>query len=293
MSNATYEDLRFNLNAMVKRWSVLGIKVWTRRVATLFPVPSQAQYTLGHATPASNSHCTESYDETALAADASSGATSITVDDDDDIADNDFIGIMLDSGSLFWTTVNGTPAGNVVQLDDALTGDAATDNVVYAYTTKITKPIKIEGVRRKTISGHIITPCDRMWSRQEFEDLPQHESDGALSAPWYDRQIAAGYLNLWPRPASPLADLVEFTWARPIEDFTSVGDNPDLPQEWTDTLIWNLAKMMLGDYPVSPTRKATIEERADELLADMAGVDREEESVFIQPDTRAYRRRRY
>jgi len=290
MPSDVYDTFVFALNGMLKRWVAKGIKVWTVRTATLFPVPGQARYTIGHATAAENDHVTETYVETELAAAASSGATSITVDDDDGISDNDFIGIMLEDGTLHWTTVNGAPAANVIQIDDALTDDAADEAVVYAYTTKITMPVKIVGVRRKLIDGGVITPMDRMYARQEFEDMPDHAASGALSMPWYDRQIEAGYLNGWPTPSSPLQELWEFTWHRPIEDAGAAGLNVAIPQEWSDTLIWNLAKMMLGDYPVSASRKATIEDRSQELLDDMADMDREPEAVFFQPDMRAYRR---
>lgn len=60
--------------------------------------------------------------DTTLTADASGGATSITVADITGFADGEHIGIALDDGTQHKTTVNGTPAGFTINFDDALPG---------------------------------------------------------------------------------------------------------------------------------------------------------------------------
>lgn len=278
------------LNGIIAEWSVTGIKVWTTKEGILFPVSERGVYTIGHATAAQNDHCCDASDmvKTTLATAAATGATTITVDDDEGIEDGNQIGIFLDDGDFFWTTVDGTPASNVVTLDDALTGAAAADQQVYAYGANISKPIRIIDARRVAISDGRRIPFPKMYARRDFMELPDAITPGMPYAPWYNRQMDAGYLNLIPPPANPLEDLIGFTWHRGIEDFTAAADQPDLPKEWIRCLTWNLSKELLARYPVSSQREQNILKNAADSLAVMSGVDREEESVMFQPDMSAY-----
>ena len=61
----------------------------------------------------------------------SEGDSTIDVNSISGISDNDSIGITLDSGTVQWTTVDGTPSGDTVTLADSLDGDAAVGNTVY------------------------------------------------------------------------------------------------------------------------------------------------------------------
>ena len=205
ITDAMTEDFSHLLNGIIAEWSTKGIKVWTTKEGILFPVSEQGVYTIGHATAAQNDHCCDADDlvETQLATAAIDGDTTITVDDDEGIEDGDFIGVMLDSGDFFWTTVNGAPAANVVTLDDALTDDAAEEAKVFAYTTNISKPIRVTEARRKAISDGRRIPFVRMYARKDFLELPDSRTPGVPYAPWYNRQMAAGYLNLLPPPANP------------------------------------------------------------------------------------------
>lgn len=284
MSAEMTADFSTALNAMVKRWSGKDIKVWTIREATLFPQAEQVKYSLSSS---SADHCTESFVTTAISADEAAGQTAISVDDDDGIADNDYFGIILDDGTMHWSTVNGTPAGNVVTIDDAMPSAASADSPVYAYTTKIVRPLRIpsnEGaVRRFTISSGNDTPIGPPMARLDYNALPQKTQTGTINQVFYDPQLSTGYLYLW-QPLATVTDLVKFTWHRPIEDFDSAGDNPDLPQEWIDTLIFNLAVVMAPEFDVPEAKFNRVRLLAAEFLDDLQGYGREIESVYFAPD---------
>lgn len=278
-------DFNFILNAMVAEWSVRGIKVWTVKEAVLFPVSEQSLYTIGHGTDTENDHCCDARTMVAatLAADVAAAATSFTLEDATGITDGWQIGVMLESGDFHWSTVNGTPVGDVVTVDDALPSTAVDGDRVFCYPANIDKPIRITEARRIDINTLRRTPFIRMYARKDFMELPDPVTSGTPYAPWYDRQIAAGYLNLLPPPVSPLTDLVGFTWHRGIEDFANASDTADLPKEWVNCLRWNLASEFLARYP-NAARKDTIMSKAAASLEAMAGVDREEESVFFGPE---------
>ena len=67
-------------------------------------------------------------------------------------------------------------------------------------------------------------------------------------------------------------------------DFTVSADTPDCPPEWGLTLIYNLAELVMPQYPVSPKNVALITDMAPRLLEKMKGHDREQEGIFISPN---------
>jgi hypothetical protein len=68
--------------------------------------------------------------ETTVDGDELTAQTVISVADATGIADNDIIGIRLDSGSWHWSDVNGAPIGNDVTITDALPSQAS-DGVAF------------------------------------------------------------------------------------------------------------------------------------------------------------------
>ncbi len=214
------------LNAMVKAWMASGIHIWTVSEAVLIPQASQIAYDLGtsstdHATLASD------YVETALAADAASGATSVTVDDDDGIADNDKLAIVLDDGTVQFTQVNGTPSANVVSFDNAMTDSAGSGAKIMAYTNALVRPIKIVAVRRKNLSSGYVTNLTRL-ERLDYQALANKDSEGLPSQYFYDPALALGRLFIYQRETS-ISEIINFTCHHTIEAFDTAANNPDLP----------------------------------------------------------------
>lgn len=271
-------DFTLALNAMVKHWQAQEIHVWTVSEATLFPQASQVRYALASSGAA---HCTQDYAQTELSAAEAAGQTTISVDDDDDILDNDYVAIVLEDGTMHFSQVNGTPAGNVVTIDHALPSTAAAGAALFAYTSKIVRPLRIVDWRLHNIVSGQDTPMPAPIARYEYQGLPNKTAPGSINNLFYDPQLSTGYLSLW-QPPRRVSQLVKFTWWRPIQDFDAAGDNPDFPTEWTQTLIFNLAKVVAPEFSV-PNEKmigpAGIATLADQYLDEMKGWGREAESV--------------
>jgi hypothetical protein len=66
--------------------------------------------------------------DTTLSANASGGATTITVADASAIANGDIIGVKLNTGLYHFTTVNGAPSGSTVTLTAAIPGSGVVAN---------------------------------------------------------------------------------------------------------------------------------------------------------------------
>jgi hypothetical protein len=83
-----------------------------------------------------------------------------------------------------------------------------------------------------------------------------------------------------------IEDLIKFTWLKPIEDFDAASDEPDLPQGWISTLIWNLSLELTARFPVDDNIYRRIAERAMDTFDQVSSFDREGGSVFFQPARR-------
>lgn len=282
MTARDFDSFQKGLNALIKQWSATDVHIWTTKEGVLFPAVNQVKYALASS---SSDHATEEHVATTVSAAEAAGQTALSVTDDDDIAAADHIGIILDDGTMHWSTVSGTPAGNVVTIADALPSAAAAGNAVFAYTTPLVRPLKIVDWRRYNIASGLDIPMGEPIARGDYFNLPDKTSTGVINSICYDRQRSVGQLYLW-KSLARVTDLVKFTWHKPIEDFDSANDDPDFPQEWILCLQLNLAVFMSPEYDVPPEKFNQVAALASDTLDDLRGADREAESVFFQPDMR-------
>ncbi len=266
------------LNRMVKAWQASGVHLWTRREAYLFLEKSQGRYKLG---PNSTDHSAEVDDavRTELSADAASGASSISVDSTTGIAAADNIGVVLDDNTIDWFTVSAIPGA--ITLSGTLSGAASEDNQVFAYTNKIARPLRIIDAQRRDPSDQD-TPII-VFSNEEYQQTPNKTIIGKTNEVHYQPTIPDGYLDVWSEPETA-ADRLRLTCIFPIEDFDTSSNNPDLPQEWLDALVWNLARRLAPSYGVPAGLRADIRSEA-QILYDAASMfDQEVTSVFFSPN---------
>lgn len=275
-------DAAESLNALTKELQASGIHLWTVAEARLFLQPAQTSYSLG---PTSTDHATllSGVIEMELAADASDGAGTITVDDDEGVADNDYVGIVVDDGTTHWTQVNGTPAGNVITLDDVLDDSATSGTYVFSYRTKLQRPLRVPHARRVDLSSSLETTMTPALSRLDYRSIPNKQGTGIPTQFYYDPQLGNGLLHVWPI-ATDSENAINFTFYRPIEDFDAQGNTPDLPQEWINTLVYLLAVDLAPEYDLPPPRFAMLKAEANEKLDRVSGWDREPESVYFGVD---------
>lgn len=279
----TIQDCSDQLNMMVKALNATGLHIWTETEATLFLKAGQVAYTLG---PDTIDNCADtSFTATALTNGAGSGATSITVTSATGFAANYYIGVVLDSGAIFWTTESGAVVGSTITLASGLSGTASAGNAVYVYQTDIIRPLRVVSGRRYQLSSGIDTQMIQM-SRIDYRNQPNKTATGTPTQFFYDPRGGAntqGILYVWPAP-SDATYAVKFTWWRPVQDFTTSANIPDLPQEWLDALVWNLALKMAPEYDCTANRYTIIKDQAASSLDNVMGWDREPESYLFGAD---------
>lgn len=270
-------DALETLEMMVKAWQAEGIHLWAETEGILWFVKGTARYALGPG----GDHAASNYVRTTTSLAATSGASSIEVASIAGIANLDNIGIVQDDGTIHWTTVNGAPAGSTVTLATVLTADVALGKQVWAYTTKIERPLKISNVRRRDRALQDIP----IWtvSRSEYFGTPNKTTQSPPVNIYYDPQLTNGQIYVWPAPDS-VENVLLFTFRRSIEDFDNLTNTPDFPQEWLEALTWNLADRLVPEYEVPETKVAKVEKKALESKAKMEVWDSEFESIYFQPD---------
>lgn len=231
---------RRKLNLLVKQWTsqldfAPGLKMWTRRTAYLFLQNGQVQYSIGP----SGDHATESYVHTTLTADAAQGAGTVVVASATGIANTYNIGVVLNSGAIQWTTVNGAPAGSTVTLAATLTGPASSGNTVFCYQSKPRRPFEIlSGVLRDTDGND--TPIDVNMSLAEYEVIYSKTSDGVPSRLYFEAQRtnAVVYIDCAPEDVT---NVLRLPYNSYVEDFSAQVDDADFPAEWARPLCLQLA----------------------------------------------------
>jgi hypothetical protein len=273
------------MNNMIKGWQASGIHLWAEEEAILFPQTGQTLYNIGST---STDHATlySSLTQTTLASTAVGGATSVVLTSAAGFNAGDTIGLQLDSGSNFWTTVNGTPSGNTVALAAALPSQmsASTQQLVFDYTTPLVRPLRCYTGRRYIYASRIENPMI-MLSRTDYQNLPNKFNQGTITQFFFDPQQGQGVyqnplaqINLWPTPQNYYSGF-RFTAQRQLQDLTSLSNMPDLPVEWGVAIKWNLA-MEIGPELSTPSDQM-------ELIMKMGGTwfdriqswDREPEAV--------------
>lgn len=236
-----YATAAFKLNLLCKELVVDGAAMWLRKSRTLFLQDEQESYLLGP----SGDHWTASYVETELASDASSGATSITVDSATGITSGYNIGVKQDDGSIHWTTVSGAPVGTTVTLASALTDDAAADNKVYVYQSKAQRPETILIAYRRDYDD-IDTEIMAV-GRTDYDRLSQKNSAGVPTTIHYNPSLTNGTLFVWPTQPTQCDKLI-LVVREQVQDFDVGADNPDFPVEWSRYLVYALACDLADNY---------------------------------------------
>ncbi len=151
------------------------------------------------------------------------------------------------------------------------------------------KPMRVLSARRKQAVGGYETPMTE-WSRQEYLDQPSKTQSPSTPVNfYYDPQRDDGLLYVWPAPSVAVAPTitVELDVLRPMFIMDSSADTLDLPEEWQETVVMNLASRLMMKYPVNdPAIAAKVDGAAVNLFARLKAWDNEPVSIFLQPDDR-------
>lgn len=145
------------------------------------------------------------------------------------------------------------------------------------------KAHKVISIRRRV--SNLDTPLIAL-SREEYYALPSKAATGTPNSYYYDPQLATGTVYLSPTPDAGFVanGTLRMTYTRVIEDVDAAANNLDIPVEWLEACIYNLADRLAAKYPaVDPTERGMIAARAKSLFETLTWHDQEDTSLFFQP----------
>jgi hypothetical protein len=293
------------LNLMIKGWEAEGLQLWERKYGVIFPQKNQPVYVLGNPAPGGD-HATLStplgsgFIRTTATTAIAAGATSVTVVATDNAAtpfasvgvptltmtNSDFIGIQQTDGTMFWTTIaNVNVNTKVVTLTLGPTIGSSVGAYITTYTTKLMRPLRILDGFTRQVQGndipHLLLP------REQYNRFGMKTSPGTPIQTYYDQQENVGHLYVYPT-AQDVTQQIFIEFQKPIEDFNNATDDFDLPQEWGECIVWNLAARLIPDYGCPEIRANQVIRYADMFMKRLDGWDQETGSIYIQPSQWAY-----
>jgi hypothetical protein len=273
------EDATRVLNLLLLSWQNKGLSLSRAQDCYLFLKKGQYRYVLGGA---ASEHITDRYTKTALAAIAATGAGNVTLTDTTGLTTGDFIGVLMDTGVIHWTTA--TTQTNPVGLTTPMSGPAASGAAVYFYTTKVSRPLRLLSARRRTPTLTDIPFGDPV-AREDYNRMPNKFGTGTPNVVYYDPlRDTYGHLYLW-LPPSHEKDILCLTVIRPIELFTSGSQTPDVPAEMYEALTCNLALRLANEYhEVNPEIYAKVQAAATSSLMAASMFDNELAPVKFEPE---------
>ncbi len=266
------------LNAWVKEQETSGLHLWAETEGIAFMQPSQYNYGLGGGA-LDNITLVTGLASTTLSVAAATAATTISLTSLVGLSQNFFIGIMLSTNQLFWTTVSAPVTTNPITIAVALPSAVNAGALVYAYATPIQRPLQIINGRRFQLNSQIETPMIRR-SRLDYREQPDKTNTGVITEYFYDPQLVTGQLWFWPNPVDS-TNALKFTWMRTLQDFLVANNTADFPQEWVNAIVWCLAADLIPEYDVAPARQEFIIKRALLALDAVRGWDKEPEPVYF------------
>ena len=262
------------LNLMLKAWTVHGLQVWKRKTYLIDPlVLSKQYYSLG--TPPTVACTLAGSGTTATVTlrqhDFTTG-NSVTISGATDTDYNGVYTITVVDANTFTYTAGGT-------LDPTDSG-ACLSNEAY----DILRPERILSVDRIDSIGNEVDLIGL--SRDEFDDLPNKTTEGTPTEYHYERRLGAGRLYIWPvADASTVTNYtLEITYQSVIDDLDSATDDLDMPQEWMEAVVSNLAKRLQPKFDTLDTTSITVlRTDADDFLEVAKNYDIENVSLYFKP----------
>jgi hypothetical protein len=274
-SNYDIETAASSLNGMLKTWEAQGLHLWKYKAVYLFLQKDQRDYTIS----TTGDNATTSYTRLVTSNSSSSGSSVLTFTSTTGATNSYYIGVLLQNGTMQWTTI-ASFTSTTITLTDALTDNVEDGAVVYIYQSKAQKPKRLINVKRRASDGTeaSVTAIARV---DMFNFLSP--TGGDVSQVYFNPDLATSNITTWNKP-SVAGDIIVLDTEYPIQIFTNLLDEPDLPEEWYEAMVYGLARRIGFDKGLAGTQEyLEIKELAAILLEQILGFDRENTYVQFYP----------
>lgn len=286
------EDMSFcvsMLNKMVKSWANQGLRLFTKTEAVLYLSPNQEHYKLN--SDSASAYCTNKSDEVVaqLNGSVATSTSNLIVDSTAGMTVGDNIGVVLTDNTVYWTTIATILTSTTLTLTGALTGPANDNALIYTFTDRIDKPLRITAARSVLGFDNGATSTETQIpltgiGYEDYFDLPSKSISGGMPVQYmYNPQTTYGDMYLWPRPTDGNYR-IEFSYERIVEDLNNASDDFDFPPEWLEPITYQLAVRVGPAFGKDQKVIKVLMPMASTMLENLKDWDCEITSVFIGPD---------
>jgi hypothetical protein len=163
-------------------------------------------------------------------------------------------------------------------------------NIGVGATFNMTAPLKITQAWLRNTAQVTDTPINLI-TRQEYDMLSSKGQLGRPNQLYYVPPGAVateqvGTIYLYPAPDTDTATnyTLLVTGMTSLMDFDAAADTADFPSFYYNALAWALADQLSYEYGVPYAQQAMITKKAEVHKEKALGFDREEGSLYLQPD---------
>jgi len=242
-------------NMMVKQWSgnidfAPGLKAFSRKHGYLFLQQAQSVYSIGP----SGDNASLTYVTTTMRVNAATSATTLELTSTTGMTAADKIGIELDSGLIFWTTISSVTDSDTLVITTGLSGASSVGTRIFTYTTKLMRPLYIENAVVRDVDTND-TPLTPM-TLEYYEYLSNKTSDAYPTYYRYDNTLTNGTFYIDVEPSS-VKNVIRLTFMTPAEDYDLTTNDIAFPQEWYLPLAIGLSKLVSPKFslPWTPDKE--------------------------------------
>lgn len=118
-----------------------------------------------------------------------------------------------------------------------------------------------------------------------FNMLPTNSSGLPIQVS-YTPRVNCGVLKMWPTPDSTAASgsTVTIVYQRPTEYVDTSSNTLDVPEEWLNAIIYNLASRLAPEWGTPLPDREALEMTAEKLLSRVLDYGSEDGSLYFQVD---------
>jgi len=265
------------LSKMVKAWGAKGLHLWAKQEAVLFLTKGTSQYSL----TTSKAVDADALVSTTLSAAEAAAQTTLSITSTTGMTIGDNVGIVLDNDTIHWTTISTLSPFVIVS---ALPSAASSANVVYTYTSGVSKPLNVLQCRLRNASGLDI-PMGQI-DYQDYYEIGRKTNTGLPNQWHYIPKTVTGTMSIWPSPSLG-TDRVMFTYERINNDISTANADFDFPAEWLEALTWQLAVRLAPAFGKG-SKGASLLPIASSMLQDLQDWDRDISDLEVSPDIEGY-----
>lgn len=140
-------------------------------------------------------------------------------------------------------------------------------------------PLRILSIRYRDTSSNDLPM--RLFTRQEYYDLPSKTSTGTPTQYYFDPQRGAPTLYVWPVKATVTTETFQVTYHKRTDDLDDLANDIDIPQEELETIGYGLAARLLDSYGIEGEVANRILMRAEQLGEETMDFERESVTRFV------------